>query len=89
MARKNRRNPNFPERETNAQLTIQQAEQLIDVYNRYRHVFSDTPGKVRDYQCEIQFREPVNLIKKILPDRIFIEGSGENRNQSVNSRRHN
>ena len=42
-------------------------DRLIDVYNKYRHVFSDTPGKVRDYQCEIEFREPVNFNKKSYP----------------------
>ena len=57
----------FQREKTNTQLTVQQAEQLIEVYNRYKHVFSNTPGKVRDYQCEIQFREPVNLIKKSYP----------------------
>ena len=58
----------FQREKTNAQLTVQQAEQLIDVYNRYRHVFSDTPGKVRDYyQCEFEFREPVNFNKKSYP----------------------
>ena len=38
----------FQREKTNAQLTVQQAEQLKEVYNRYKHVFSDTPGKVRD-----------------------------------------
>ena len=51
-------------------------DRLIDVYNRYRHVFSDTPGKVRDYQCEIEFREPFNYDKKILHNSIFVEGRG-------------
>ena len=48
-------------------ITDVQREQLIEVYNRYRHVFSDTPGKVRGYQCKIEFREPVNFNKKSYP----------------------
>ena len=44
-----------------------QKEKLINVYNRYRHVFSDTPGKVRNYQCKIEFREPVNFNRKSYP----------------------
>ena len=57
----------FKREKTSAKLTEEQVEQLINVYNRYRHVFSDTPGKVRDYQCEIEFREPVNFNKKSYP----------------------
>ena len=41
---------NFKREKTSAKLTEGQVEQLINVYSRYRHVFSDTPGKVKDYQ---------------------------------------
>ena len=51
----------------NAQLTEEQVEKLINVYNKYRHMFSDTPGKVKNYQCEIKFREPVNFNRKSYP----------------------
>ena len=38
-----------------------QANQLIQIYERYRSVFSDEPGKVRNYQCTLQFRDTVEL----------------------------
>ena len=48
-------------------LTTQQIENLISIYNQYRHVFSDIPGKVKDYQYKLQFIEPVNFNKKSYP----------------------
>lgn len=32
-------------------LKVCQACQLIEMYNNYKQVFSDKPGKVRNYQC--------------------------------------
>ena len=48
-------------------ISMFQAEDLIDIYNRYRHVFSNAPGKVKDYQCKIEFKEPVDFHKKSYP----------------------
>ena len=48
-------------------LTESQVENLISEYNKYRHVFSDVPGKVKGYQCELKFKEPVNFNKKSYP----------------------
>ena len=48
-------------------LNQDQVERLINIYNKYRHVFSDTPGKVKNYQCELKFREPVNINRKSYP----------------------
>ena len=39
-------------------------ERLITIYNKYRHIFS---GKVKDYQCKITFKEPVDFHKKSYP----------------------
>ena len=44
-----------------------QIEMLINIYNRYRHVFSDIPGKVKNYQCVLKFKEPVNFNRKLYP----------------------
>ena len=44
-----------------------QIEMLVRIYNRYRHVFSDVPGKVKNYQCELRFKEPVNFNRKSYP----------------------
>ena len=44
-----------------------QLEKLITIYNKYRHVFSDLPGKVKNYQCILKFKEPVNFNRKSYP----------------------
>ena len=44
-----------------------QLGRLITIYNKYRHVFSDLPGKVKNYQCILNFKEPVNFNRKSYP----------------------
>ena len=58
---------NFQREEQDPQISVQQAEELISIYNRYKHIFSDAPGKVKDYQCRIRFKEPVDFKKKSYP----------------------
>ena len=58
---------NFQREEQDPQISVQQAEELIRIYNRYKHIFSDAPGKVKDYQCRIRFKEPVDFKKKSYP----------------------
>ena len=41
---------------TSQQISELQAEKLIDIYNQYKHIFSSATGKVRGYQCEINFK---------------------------------
>ena len=48
----------FKREKKNAQITEEQVERLINVYNKYRHVFSDAPGKIKNYRCKIKFKEP-------------------------------
>ena len=48
-------------------ISAHQAEDLIKIYNQYRHIFSDAPGKVKDYQYQIIFKEPVDFKKKSYP----------------------
>ena len=47
-------------------LTARQIEDLITIYQKYKHVFSEEPGKVNNYQCKIQFKEPVELHRQSL-----------------------
>ena len=47
-------------------LTDEQIERLIQIYN-YRHVFSDTPGKVKNFQCEIKFNYQTEFKRKSYP----------------------
>ena len=38
---------------TNEKIPIHQANRLIRVYEKYKSVFSDEPGKVKNYQCKL------------------------------------
>ena len=44
--------------------TAEQVEDLITIYKKYKHVFSEEPGKVKNYQCKIQFKEPAEFHRK-------------------------
>ena len=48
-------------------ITDNQIEELITIYKWYRHVFSDTPGKIKNFQCEIKFKETADFKKKSYP----------------------
>ena len=48
-------------------ISKEQVENLIKIYEKYQHVFSNTPGKVKGYQCKINFREPVDFHRKSYP----------------------
>ena len=37
------------------------------IRDRYRHVFSDTPGKVKNFQCEIKVKEQAEFKRKSYP----------------------
>ena len=54
----------FQRTKARGQISEAQAERLITVYNNYRHIFSNAPGKVRNYQCAIKFKTPVEFNKK-------------------------
>ena len=57
----------FQREKTYGQINKIQAENLIQIYNKYKHVFSNAPGKVKGYQCVINFKEPVNFRRKSYP----------------------
>ena len=52
---------------TGERLTINQANKLINIYNKYKSVFSDEPGKVKNFQCTLQFRDTVDFNRKSYP----------------------
>ena len=52
---------------TREKLPIHQANKLISIYEKYRSVFSDEPGKVKNYQCKLKFRETVEFNRKSYP----------------------
>ena len=58
---------NFQRERPRQEISKQQCENLIAIYNKYQHVFSNTPGKVKGYQCKINFREPVDFHRKSYP----------------------
>ena len=57
----------FQRSRPNQEITKTQVENLIKIYQKYQHVFSNTPGKVKGYQCKINFREPVDFHRKSYP----------------------
>ena len=54
----------FQTNNINHVLTYEQRENLIQIYNRYRHVFSDTPGKIKNFQCELKFKDQTEFKRK-------------------------
>ena len=57
----------FQQDRTGLNLTAEQVNKLISIYNKYKHVFSNMPGKVRNYQCKLKFKEPVEFKRKSYP----------------------
>ena len=57
----------FQRNRPNQEISKKQVENLIKIYQKYQHVFSNTPGKVKGYQCKINFREPVDFHRKSYP----------------------
>ena len=57
----------FQTAKSDRRITNDQIEELITIYKRYRHVFSDTPGKIKNFQCEIKFKETADFKKKSYP----------------------
>ena len=62
-----RRDPEIPARKTGLNLTEKKVNKLISIYSKYKHIFSDMPGKVRNYQCKLKFKEPVEFRRKSYP----------------------
>ena len=58
---------NFQCHITTKRLNENQLNQLVSIYEKYRTVFSDEPGKIRNYQCSIRFRDPVEFNRKSYP----------------------
>ena len=57
----------FCKTQDQGQLRPEDAEKLIKIYEEFRHVFSDAPGKVKDFQCKIRFHEAANFQRKSYP----------------------
>ena len=57
----------FQRERTDQWISERQAENLIEIYNKYKYIFSNAPGKVKGYQCKINFKEPVNFHRKSYP----------------------
>lgn len=49
------------------QLTENQLQNLADIYQRYRHVFSEHPGKAKNFQCKLKFKDNVSFNRKSYP----------------------
>ena len=49
------------------EISGEQKQKLIEMYNRYRRVFSDTPGKAENLTCELKFHETVQFNRMSYP----------------------
>ena len=50
-----------------SEITTIQKRQLIEIYQKYRKVFSNLPGKAKNFICELSFHTPINFNKKSYP----------------------
>ena len=57
----------FQTNKNSHELTCEQRDQLIQIYYQYRHVFSDTPGKIKNFQCELKFKDQTEFKRKSYP----------------------
>ena len=51
----------------NEKIPVHLADRLINVYEKYKSVFSDEPGKVKNYQCKLEFKENVEFNRRSYP----------------------
>ena len=49
------------------EVTEEQKEQLVEVYNKYRNTFSDLPGKAKNFVCELEFHNSIKFNTKSYP----------------------
>lgn len=49
------------------EISLNQKQLLINIYNKHRQVFSSKPGKVKDYQCQLNIREGAKFNRKSYP----------------------
>ena len=51
----------------NDKIPVHLADRLIRIYEKYKAVFSDEPGKVKNYQCKLEFKENVEFNRRSYP----------------------
>lgn len=49
------------------QITSTQKKQLVEIYNKYRHIFKDTPGCAKNFVCKLELKAGVLFNKKSYP----------------------
>ena len=57
----------FQGRQAQETISVEEKYQLIEIYNRYRTVFSESPGKAKNFLCELKFKDNVNFNKRSYP----------------------
>ena len=57
----------FQNRQAPEIISVEQKQQLIKIYNKYKSVFSESPGKAKNFLCELKFKENVNFNKRSSP----------------------
>ena len=55
----------FQTKNVRDKISKEQRQELVRIYNRYRSVFSDSPGKAKNFVCELKFLNPVHFNKNL------------------------
>ena len=48
-------------------VSVEQRQDLVNIYNKYRCVFSNSPGKAKNFVSELRFHDSVNFNRKSYP----------------------
>ena len=49
------------------EVSVEEKRRLIKIYNRYGQVFSDSPGKAKNFLCELKFKDSVSFNRRSYP----------------------
>ena len=52
---------------SNEVIRVEEKRKLVNIYNRYHNVFSDSPGKAKNFLCELKFKDSVSFNRKSYP----------------------
>ena len=49
---------------SNEVISVKEKRKLVNIYNRYCQVFSDSPGKAKNFLCELRFKDSVSFNRR-------------------------
>ena len=48
-------------------VSVEQRQDLVNIYNQYRNVFSNSPGKAKNFVCKLRFHDSVDFNRTLYP----------------------